>query len=185
LAWLNSDDVYLSGTLHRIANVFKNNPDVGVVYGNEYLTDENDRIIGERRLTPCIPYVSTPGFLYGGFWVYQPASFWTRDLYYDVGEIDVGFHLCLDNDLFVRFVLDGAKFKFIREFSTGFRVHPGSKTSTLQHVAKSEIQMIKSKYCKYNSKLFALSYITFIRTIRGVIHIAQGDAVYLLKKIHK
>lgn len=185
LAFFNSDDVYLPGTLHRVAAVFKRNPDTDVVYSNEYLIDEKDKIVGERRLTPYIPYVSRLGFLYGGFWIYQPASFWTKDLYFGVGEIDASFHLCLDDDLLIRFVLAGAKFRFSREFSTGFRVHGGSKTTTLQHIAQEEHQIIRSKYSKSKSRLTALSYLTFVRTIRSVIHIAQGDSVYLLKKIYK
>jgi glycosyltransferase involved in cell wall biosynthesis len=182
LAWLNSDDIYLPGTLLRVGSVFRENPHADVVYGNKYLVDEKGRIIGERRLTPYIPYISKLGFLYGGFGIYQPAAFWTKELYYKVGGIDTGFVHCMDNDLFARFALAGAKFKFIREFLTGFRVHQNSKTSTLRHIARNEIQTIKGEYCRYKSRLFALSYLTFIRTVRIMIHIAQGDAVYLFKR---
>ena len=179
LAWLNSDDVYLPGTLYRITGVFKNNPDVGVVYGNEYLTDEKDKIIGERRLTPYIPYSSKLGFLYGGFGIYQPASFWTRDLYYAVGEIDVSFQHCMDNDLFTKFAFAGARFRFVREFLAGFRIHPMSKTSTLQHVARQERQIIRDKCANRIGKSTALCYIGLNRTFRGIIHISQGDGFYL------
>jgi glycosyltransferase involved in cell wall biosynthesis len=182
LAWLNSDDVYLSGTLYRIAGVFKNIPDVGVVYGNVCLTDEEDRIIAERRLTPYMPHISRLGFLYGGFGISQSASFWTRDLYRRVGEINPDFVHCLDNDLFVRFALARAKFAFVREFFAGARMHRSSKTATLHHIAKKEHRIIKDKYCTCKSRVFALSYLTFIRAIRTVIHIVQGDAVYLFKR---
>ncbi len=182
LAYLNSDDVYLPGTLVRVAHVFQDNRDVKVVYGNKYLTDEKDEIIGERRLTPYIPFISKLGLLYGGFGIYQPASFWATELYYAVGEIDASFEHCMDNDLFNRFALAGAKFKFIREYLAGSRIHQLSKTSNLQHIAKKEIKIIKNKYCKYDSKLFDLCYLTFIRIIRTMIHLVQGDGVYLFKR---
>ncbi|NIP53053.1 MAG: glycosyltransferase [Phycisphaerae bacterium] len=181
-AYLNSDDVYLPGTLLRIAGIFRNSPSENVVYGNKYLIDEQDKIIGERRLTPYIPFVSKLGFLYGGFGIYQPASFWTRDLYCHVGEIDTSLQHCMDNDLFVRYALAGAKFKFVREFLTGSRIHPDSKTSTLQSIAKKEGQILKNKYCTCNSKLLVLFFLSFIRTIRTIIHIVQGDSVYLFKR---
>jgi glycosyltransferase involved in cell wall biosynthesis len=181
-AYLNSDDVYLPGTLLRIAGIFRNSPSENVVYGNKYLIDEQDKIIGERRLTPYIPFVSKLGFLYGGFGIYQPASFWTRDLYYHVGEIDTSFQHCMDNDLFVRFALSGAKFQFVREYLTGFRIHIDSKTSNLWSIAKKEKQILKNRYCTCNSKLFALFYLSFIRTLRIIIHVVQGDGVYLFKR---
>jgi len=182
LAWLNSDDVYLPGTLLRVGRTFREKPNIDVVYGNKYLTDEEDRIIGERRLTPCIPFVSTPGFLYGGFGVYQPASFWATDLYDRVGEIDPSFVHCMDNDLFARFALAHARLKFVREYFTGFRIHRDSKTSTLRLIAKKERQVVRAKYCRHQSKLLIKSYVFFIRLIRILIHIAQGDAFYLYKR---
>lgn len=185
LAYLNSDDVYLPGALHQIADIFTNGSNLHVVYGNMYLIDENDSIAAERRLTPYIPYISRVGLLYGGFGIYQPASFWTRESYYDVGGIDVNFHHCMDNDLFARFALGGGKFQFIREYLAGFRVHQGSKTSTLCAVAARESEIVKSKYCKHDSKLFALCCLSFIRTVRAVVHIAQRDGIYLFNRKFK
>lgn len=182
MAYLNSDDLYLPGTLAEVASAFQDHPDVRVVYGNEYLINEKDEVIGERRLTGYIPFISKLGFLYGGFGIYQPASFWTRELYFAVGGIDTVFCHCMDNDLFTRFALGQAKWKFVRQCLAGFRIHQVSKTSTLQHIAKKERKIIKNKYCKCDSKLFDLCYLTFIRIIRTMIHLVQGDGVYLFKR---
>ncbi len=182
LAYLNSDDVYLPGTLQHVGRVFRDNPHIDVVYGNAYLTNGEDRIIAERRFTPYIPHISRIGFLYGGFGIYQPAAFWTRNLYDQVGEIDPAFVHCMDNDLFARLALANARFRFVREYFAGVRIHQSSKTSTLRHVAKREGQLVKDKYCRWKGRMFALSYLTFMRTIRVAIHIAQGDGVYLFKR---
>lgn len=184
LAYLNSDDVYLPGTLVRVAKAFQRNSEIKIVYGNEYLIDKKDEVIGERRLTPYIPFISKLGFLYGGFGIYQPASFWNRELYFDVGGIDADFCHCMDNDLFTRFALGQAKWKFIRQPLAGFRIHPVSKTSTLRHIAGKEIKIIKNKYRKYNSKLLEQCYLTFIRIIRIILHFTQGDCIYMLKKLY-
>lgn len=182
LAYLNSDDVYLPETLTRVAKAFQSNSEIKIVYGNEYLIDQAGQITGERRLTGYIPFVSKLGFLYGGFRIYQPASFWTRELYFAVGGIDTVFCHCMDDDLFTRFALAQAKWKFVRQCLAGFRIHQVSKTSTLQHIAKKEIKIIKNKYRKYDNKLFDLCYLTFIRIIRTMIHLAQGDGIYLFKR---
>ena len=145
LAYLNSDDVYLPGVLRRVGGLFRDRPDTEVVYGNKYLTDEEDGILGERRFTRYVPSVCRLGFVYGGFGISQPASFWTKDLYHTVGEIDPGFVHCMDTDLFVRFAVNGARFRFVREYLAGGRIHRSSKTSTLRHIAAQERGIIDER----------------------------------------
>jgi glycosyltransferase involved in cell wall biosynthesis len=182
LAFFNSDDVYLPGTLLRVGRVFRETPKVGVVYGNKYIIDENDRIIGERRLTPFVPHLSKFGMLYGGFGIYQPAAFWTKTLYDRVGGVDASFEFAMDTDLILRLALAGAKFAFLREYFMASRIHRDSKTSTIRHVAKKEGQIIRSRYCKHRSRLLAVPCLALMRTTRATIHLAQGDGFYLLKR---
>lgn len=182
LAFFNSDDVYLPGTLLRVGRVFRANPAIGVVYGNKYLIDKYDQIVGERRLTAYVPYLSKFGMLYGGFGIYQPAAFWTRHVYQRVGGIDPAFEFAMDTDLTLRIALAGARFQFLREFFMASRIHTDSKTSTIRHVARKEGQVIRERYCRYSSRLLSLGCLTALRTARALLHIAQGDGLYLLKR---
>jgi len=182
LAWLNSDDVYLPGTLLRVGRAFMEASSTDLVYGNMYLIDEHDAIIGDRRLTSFIPYLSKRGMLYGGFGINQPAAFWKKTLYERVGGIDTGFRFTMDNDLFLRSVLAGARFRFVREYFTGFRIHPNSKTSTIRDVGRAERQAIRRKYCKHDNRPLSLACLTLLRLMRTVLHLMQGDGFYLLKK---
>ncbi len=181
-AYLNSDDVYLPGALHQVGRVFQVKQGVDVVYGNKYLTDEKDDIIGERRFTPYVPIISRAGFIYGGFGISQPASFWTRKLYDEVGEVDPAFIHCMDTDLFVRFAVRSAGFRFLREYLSGARIHRESKTSTLRSVAKAEGRVIRMKYRRRKSRLFAFFCLTCVRAVRLAGHLLQGDAIYLFKR---
>jgi glycosyltransferase involved in cell wall biosynthesis len=183
LAYLNSDDVYLPGTLSGVAEIFKENPSVQVLYGNEYRLNESDEIVGEGRLTPYFPSISKFGLVYGGFGIYQPASFWTREIYERAGPIDPSFIHCMDNDLFVRFAFAGAKFKFAREYLAGFRIHPHSKTSTLARVAKRERDIIRDKYAPSTNKMCPAFCVCVNRLIRTAVHVGSGETAYLLKKV--
>jgi glycosyltransferase involved in cell wall biosynthesis len=183
LAYLNSDDIYLPGTLFHIAKLFRERPDIHVVYGNRYSIDQEDGIIGEGRLTPYFPSISRFGLVYGGFGIHQPASFWTKEIYKRAGPIDRSFIHCMDNDLYAKFAFAGARFQFTREFLAGFRIHPSSKTSTLQHVAEWERRIIKDRYAKSRNSLAPVFYICVNRTLRVVIHLGSGNAIYLLQKI--
>jgi len=182
VAWLNSDDVYLPGTLLRAGRAFMEAPGIDILYGNRYLIDESDHVIGDRRLTPYIPYLSKCGLLYGGFGINQPAAFWKKGLHDRVGGVDTSFRFAMDTDLILRLALAGARFQFLREYFTGFRIHPDSKTSTIRHVARQEGQIIRSRYCRHNSRLLTLASVTLLRSARAIIHLAQGDGFYLLKK---
>ena len=185
LAWINSDDIYLPNIFYTVAKFFAKNPHVSVLYGNKLIIDLNDNIVSERRVTKYIPYLSKLGFIYGGFGIYQPASFWTKSIYDISGGIDISFRFCMDNDLFYKFLLEGAKFKFIREYFTGFRIHPNSKTSTLKKIAEEEFSILIKKYnLKHNSLL--ANYIRFlVRIHRVLLYIFQGDIDYLFFKIFK
>jgi glycosyltransferase involved in cell wall biosynthesis len=182
LAYLNSDDVYLPGVLQRVGSVFRDRPHTDVVYGNKYLTDEDDRIIGERRFTPYVSPICRLGFIYGGFGICQPASFWTKDLYDRAGEIDPSFIHCMDTDLFVRFAVHRARFQFVREYLAGGRIHRSSKTSTLRHIARQERYIIDERCRTRKSPFFAAFCTALVRATRIGAYLTQGDGVYLIKR---
>ncbi len=182
LAYLNSDDIYLPGALFLVGGAFRKKPHSDVLYGNLYHVDEGGQIIGERRLTPYIPFLSKLGLLYGGFGIYQEPTFWTRDLYDRVGGIDADFVHCMDNDLFVRFSLIQAQFVFTRTYLAAARKHANTKTATLHHVAGREYQAIKTKYGNRRTKLLGSICMNLTKAIRLLLYVAQGDVGYLCMK---
>ena len=51
LAWLNSDDIYLPGTLLKVSETFNKNPEVDLIFSNIFFIDEYDNRINELRFT--------------------------------------------------------------------------------------------------------------------------------------
>ena len=49
LAWLNSDDYYLPGTLSAVVKIFEANPDVIMVYGDMLAVDEHGQTINTLK----------------------------------------------------------------------------------------------------------------------------------------
>ena len=80
MAWLNSDDLLLPGTLSYVARYFAEHPGVDVVYGNRLMIDENDAQIGAWILPAHDDVVLT----YADF-VPQETLFWRRRLWDSVG----------------------------------------------------------------------------------------------------
>jgi glycosyltransferase involved in cell wall biosynthesis len=52
LTWQNSDDIYLPGAFHKVIQVFTEDSDRDLVFGNIYFINEGDNIIRDLRFIP-------------------------------------------------------------------------------------------------------------------------------------
>ena len=160
LAYLNSDDLYLPGSLKAIAEAM-NNPAVDVAYGNMYWIDMDGKVLGEQRQTPFMPM----GYLYGGCTLQQPATFWKKDLYTRSGEMDPSYHFAFDTDLFFRFALGGASFRHVNRFVASFRIHPQSKSSSEFDLCSRELQRLRQAYLPFPFQSFRASCVRGMTTL--------------------
>src|SRR5262249_17002298 len=143
--FLNSDDTFRPGALHRVAREI--DPDRGrhVVQGRCRYIDENDAWAGEehpslsvshRRLlqvwkTHCVP---------------QPTTFWTAEVWKNCGPMDEMLHLALDYDLFCRF-RRRYRFHFLDAVLADYRLHGTSKTcSNEQDAVREQAIAISRRY---------------------------------------
>ena len=181
VAWINSDDVYPRDAVQAGVDALSHSS-ADVVYGNRVLIDADGRRLGERRLSPFLPYFSRRGMLYGGFGVYQPASFWTADVHRRAGGIDPSYQFCVDTDLFTRFVLSGARFEFLSRDMVLFRVHPDSKTSTLKGVARRERERIAGSLPR-RSPVYRSMIKLACRAWKILFHVKDGHGRYLVGRL--
>ena len=142
MAWLNSDDLLLPGTLAIVADYFSKHPEVDVIYGNRLLVDENDMEIGRWILPGHDSDVLT--------WVDyipQETMFWRRSIWDKVGgNIDESFRFAMDWDLLVRFREAGANFAHIPRFLGAFRIHEQQKTSAaINEIGYQEMDRIRGR----------------------------------------
>lgn len=124
MAYLNSDDLLLPGSLNYVAAYFARNPDVDVVYGHRIIIDPDGREVG-RWVLPG----HSDRMLVWADYVPQETMFWRRRIWDKVGGIDESFRFALDWDLLLRFREAGAKFVRLPRFLGAFRVHATQKTS--------------------------------------------------------
>jgi glycosyltransferase involved in cell wall biosynthesis len=102
VAWLNSDDYYLPGTISAAVKIFDENPDVVLVYGNMLAVDEHGKIfntLNYKQLTLedllCFQIIG------------QPAAFMRRAALDKTGGLDPSFHFLLDHHLWIRIAQQG------------------------------------------------------------------------------
>lgn len=129
MAYLNSDDILLPGTLSYVADYFTRHPDVDVVYGHRIIINEQDQEIGRWVLPPH----NDQSILWKDY-IPQETLFWRRSLWKKIGgRMDESFQFALDWDLLIRFQTAGAKFSRLPRFLAAFRLHAGQKTGTQIH----------------------------------------------------
>jgi glycosyltransferase involved in cell wall biosynthesis len=124
MAYLNSDDVLLPGSLAYVAAYFQTHPEVDVVYGHRVLIDEEGREIGRWVLPPH----DEQTIAFADF-IPQETMFWRRRAWEKVGSrIDESFRFAMDWDLILRFRDAGLTFRRLPRFLGAFRVWQDQKS---------------------------------------------------------
>jgi glycosyltransferase involved in cell wall biosynthesis len=140
MAYLNSDDTLLPGTLACVANFFHHHPDIDIVYGHRIFIDYAGSEIGRA----VFPAHSAEALLYAGY-VPQETMFWRRRVWDKIGAMDVNFHYALDWDFMLRAQAAGFKFARVPRFLACFRVHDEQKTTKNYEVGRKEMQTLRMR----------------------------------------
>ena len=123
IGWINSDDVYYPGSLARVAEFFRANPEVDVVYGAADHIDANDRVIEPYPVEPwSFARLKERSF------ICQPAAFFRRRVIERHGVLDSSLRYCMDYEYWLRLGRAGARFAYLPEKLAGSRLHPHTKT---------------------------------------------------------
>jgi len=163
MAFLSSDDTYCPGVLNKIADLFKRNPEVDVIYGAINLVDRYDNILARRDMSGswfCFSILLFESSLP------QQAVFWKRDIYLKAGGIDSSFLFCMDKDLWVRFRLLGAKFLRVNEVLANFRLHGSNKTLTINDIRIKEDLFIIERTLGRRINPFELRFRVLVNKIK-------------------
>lgn len=142
LGFLNSDDLLAPGALAEVAGHFQRNPRLGVVLGAGGMIDRAGRFL--HGVYPMGWGVAELLSFESRFM--QPAVFFCRRVYEQVGGVDPKFQFALDLDLFVRMAATGTPHVITRQLLAFTRLHPDTKTSKWQDVKERENAMIRSRY---------------------------------------
>jgi glycosyltransferase involved in cell wall biosynthesis len=126
LAFLNADDLYLPGTLARVAALFAGDNAADVIYGDGYLTDSNGKL---RKPTFSDPW-NLQRLAYGSCTIVQPATFFKRDAFRKTQGFNESHKAFWDATLWVDMARAGAEFHYEREFMAVFRLHGHSITGS-------------------------------------------------------
>lgn len=127
MAYLNSDDLLLPGSLAFVADFFRGHPEVDVLYGHRVLIDGDGREVGRWVL----PAHDDRAIAWADY-IPQETLFWRRSAWEAIGgRLDESFRFAMDWDLILRFREAELRFARAPRFLGAFRVTEDQKTSRL------------------------------------------------------
>ncbi|MGI8685491.1 MAG: glycosyltransferase family 2 protein [Acidimicrobiales bacterium] len=144
LAWLNADDYYEPGAFHQVAERFLENRRNVLVYGDYYVHRPDGRKDHKRKVSFDFRIC-----LYAYLMIPQPAAFWTRDAYRQIGGIDPALHYSMDYDLFLRLAerYPGC-IEHLPKPLASFRVHESSKSVREGAAFDAENRLLRARFTR-------------------------------------
>lgn len=140
-AYLNSDDLYLSGALSKVADYFAEHPEVDMVYGDCQVINQEGTVIGympghpfdQKRLVQRADFIP------------QQAAFWRKSVHEKVGWFDVKLQYAMDYDFFAR-VGARCQVRYLPTPLACFRMHASSKTVSREGHHWREALAVSERY---------------------------------------
>jgi glycosyltransferase involved in cell wall biosynthesis len=148
LGYLNSDDVLLPGALDAIGEAFASDPELMFAWGRAAYLDEAGNTVS--------PYLVRPDAierLADACFIAQPAAFFRRKVWEEIGPFDASLHHTMDYDYWLRIAArySRSKMRFFDRELAGCRMHADAKTVVGWSRALDEIFALVKKRTGYVS----------------------------------
>ena len=144
VGWLNSDDIYIQGTISKIVTAFLNHPSWIMLYGEGSHFDEGGRHIGSYPTKH--PSAGLKAFRAGCF-ICQPTVFFKSAMPVLIGPVDDSLKTSFDFEYWLRaFSQFQSRIGFIKTELAKSRLHSGCITQRLRSIVALEGLALEKKY---------------------------------------
>ena len=135
VGWLNSDDRYRPGCFDHVLRAFAENPDVDVFYGDFTIINEEGVIQRVRREIGFNRFV----LLYHRvLYIATTSTFFRRRVFEEGNLLRRDLHYAMDYEFFLRLAEAGYRIRHIPHVIADFRLHPQSKSCSMERVQLDE-----------------------------------------------
>jgi glycosyltransferase involved in cell wall biosynthesis len=130
-AWINSDDIYLPGTLQFVAEFFRGDSDSALLYGDALYCDTSGKSLG-RYPTEDFDFAKLAWFNF----FCQPSTFFRKEAFEKVGALDTSLQFAMDYDLFIR-LSKSFKVSYSPRTFAKYRLHDDAKTMRIEVLSQN------------------------------------------------
>lgn len=151
IAYMNSDDYYLDGTFHAVADAFIKHPQADIIHGICRYVNEAGEKIGEHHasITQFDEIIDLWNVWWRGRNFVQPEVFWTRKAFDAVGYFNESLYYVMDYEYWLRILRNHGKVVSIdREFSC-FRRTETQKSNQSKKVATELLTVVHPYYSNH------------------------------------
>jgi glycosyltransferase involved in cell wall biosynthesis len=178
VSWLNCDDVLLPNAIETVVAAFERNGDAAMVYGDGVFLDVDGR---PRCEFPKPLLMNVWKLVHVSHFLLQPATFYRRDVFDEIGLLDESIHWGMDWDLAIR-IAKRYRTVYVPIPLAGQRLHAETKTATGGHRRFRELVRIMRAHgdLRYPPAYFQYGIEIYEKTLlRAVEHWAPqlGDRV--------
>lgn len=145
--WLCSDDELLPGALEAVAEMFEKHSEAGLVVG------ACERVFADGKRGMVSPGEKAWENINVQNGLDQPSLFWRAGLQKRVGELNTGYHLVFDWDLWNRFKEAGARPVFMERVLSRYYFSETNKSGSAGAVFAREAFEIVKRYGPLGGKL--------------------------------
>lgn len=145
LAYLNSDDYYLPGTLHAVAKHFRTHSETDLLHGRCCYVNAQGEPIGEQFAN--IHTFEEIINLWDVWWqkrqFVQPEVFWTKRISDQIGQFNESLYFVMDYEYWCRILLAGGMVGTIDQPLTCFRFTETQKSNQSEKVAEELLKVVQ------------------------------------------
>lgn len=155
------DDILYPNIIDVYVSYFKRNPDVSLVFSQNFLIDSNSNIIGiwEKNIKNSD---ITFDRQFQGNLVYTPTIFFTKEIFEKVNGFDEALKI-EDIDFYLKILGNGGKIHFIKKTLASYRMHGENISSKSELMLLEHIKTL-NKYRNYNFN-YKYNYRKFSKSI--------------------
>ena len=125
VGWLNADERYLPACFKAVSEVFEENPEVDILFGDCRWINESGLPFQLRRVPKFDLFTLKYHHV---LYVQTVATFIRRKIFDDGHFLDINYHYAMDYEFFLRLALRGYRFAHVRKLLGDFRWHKQCKS---------------------------------------------------------
>jgi len=150
IAYINSDDYYLPGSFHLVAEEFLKRPNADIIHGIcRYVNERGDKI-GQQlaSITRFDEIIDLWGVWWKGRNFVQPEVFWTKKAFANIGYFNEKLYYVMDYEYWLRILKNTGEVATINQELTCFRRTETQKSNHSKKVADELLDVVYPYYCE-------------------------------------